>query len=370
MKKPKKLKPKLPKRLHRPLRAAKDRLEERDKATEQKLSEALSDVPRITNETVGEHREEVLAGARKYIYPLQHSKRHIVRISISLLLGVIIIFLGLVSLDLYKFQGTSSFVYGVTKVVPFPVGKAGGHLVRYEAYLFELRRNMHYYQSQQGSNFSTKDGKTQLKRLKQQALAQVSQDAYIKDLAKQHDVTVTDQQVTDQLNLVRDENRLGSSDRAFHEVLGEFWGWNEADFRRELKQQLLAQAVVAKLDTATGSRAHAALVQLNHGTDFGQLAGQVSDDTATKATGGQYPAPITLNDLNVPPAITAEVFKLHPGQASGIINTGYTLEIVKVIDRTGGSAHAAHIQFNFQPATTYTKPLQAKQPPHYYIGVK
>src|SRR5581483_3191985 len=106
MKKPKKLKPKLPKRLRRPLKAAQDRLEERDKATEEKLSEALSNVPRITTETVGEHREEVLSSARKYIYPLQHSKHRIVRISLGLLLAVLILFIGLVSLDLYKFQGT------------------------------------------------------------------------------------------------------------------------------------------------------------------------------------------------------------------------------------------------------------------------
>ncbi len=177
MKKPKKLKPlKLRPHLRRPLKAARELAAQRGAtATEQKLSEALSDVPRITNETVGEHREEVLSSARKYIYPLQHSKHRIVRISLGLLIVVIVVFLGLTTLDLYKLQGNSGFVYDVTKVVPFPVGKTGGHWIKYESYLFELRRNMHYYQSQQQSNFSTKDGKIQLKHLRQQALAQVTQ---------------------------------------------------------------------------------------------------------------------------------------------------------------------------------------------------
>lgn len=371
MKKPKKLKPNLPKRLHRPIKAARKLAEQRSsQATEKKLTEALSDVPRITNETVSEHREEVLSSARKYIYPLQHSKHHIVRISVGLLLAVIILFLGLTSLDLYKFQGTSSFVYGVTKVLPFPVGKEGGHWIRYEAYLFELRRNMHYYQSQQQSNFSTKDGKTQLQRLRHQALAQITQDAYVNQLAAQHHITVSNQQVTDQLNLVRNENRLGSSDRAFHEVLNEFWGWSETDFRRELKQQLLTQAVVAKLDTATNKRAQSALNQLHSGADFAALAGQVSDDQATKANGGAYATAVTLNDLSVPPAITSQLFHMQPGQVSGIINAGFSLDIVKLVDKTGTSAHAAHIQFTFLPVSTYTKPLQAKQPAHYYIKLK
>ncbi len=371
MKKPKKFKkPKLPRRLRRPLKAAQDKVAERNQAEEQKLSEALSNVPQITNETVGEHREEVLSSARKYIYPLQHSKHRIVRISIGLLVLVLILFMGLSSLALYKFQSTSGFMYDVTKVVPFPIGKTGGHWIRYEAYLFELRRNMHYYQTQQQSDFSTSDGKTQLSRLKHQALAQVTQDAYVKRLAAQNGVTVTNKMVSDQLQLVRDENRLGDSDRAFHEVLSEFWGWSETDFRRELKQQLLTQAVVAKLDTTTNDRAANAEQQLQHGIDFGTLATQVSDDLLTKAGGGVYTAPVTLNDLDVPPAITSVLFKLQPNQVSSIINAGFSLDIVKLIDRSGSSVHAAHIQFNFAPITKYTKPLQAKQPVHYYIKLK
>jgi hypothetical protein len=371
MKTPKKLKkPKLPKTLKRPFKRAAELAEQRNVTAEAKMTEALSNVPRITNETVGEHREEVLSSARKYIYPLQHSKHSVVRISVGLLLLVLIGFFAFCGLDLYKFQGTSGFMYDVTRVVPFPVGKTGKAWVSYEAYLFELRRDMHYYQSQQQADFSTKDGKAQLDRLKQQAMAAVIQDAYVKQLAAKHGVTVSNQAVNDQVALVRNENRLGDSDRALREVLDEFWGWNEADFKRELKQQLLAQAVVAKLDTATNTRAQAALTQLKGGADFATLATQLSDDPATKAAAGQYPTALTLSDRQVPPVITAELFKLAPGQVSGIVNSGYSLDILKVLDKTAGSLHAAHIQFNLQPINTYVKPLSVTEPPHYYISVK
>src|SRR5687768_1307391 len=101
-------------------------LKRRGKATEdKKFSDALSSVPRITNETVTEHREEVLSSARKYIYPLQHSKHSIVRISIGILAAVAIAFLAYCSVSLYKFQATSGFIYDVTRVLPFPVAKAG-----------------------------------------------------------------------------------------------------------------------------------------------------------------------------------------------------------------------------------------------------
>jgi len=357
MKKPKKLQaPKLPKPLKRP-------------TTEEKVSEALSNVPRITNETVSEHREEVLSSARKYIYPLQHSKHSVVKISIGLLILVLIGFFVFCSLSLYKFQATNGFIYDVTKIVPFPVAKEDGHWISYESYLFELRHNMHYYHTQQQTNFSSKDGQEQLKRLKQQAMSQVIQDAYVKQLAAQHGVTVSNQTVNDQVTLVRNENRLGNNDRVFRDVLNQFYGWNEADFKRELKQQLLTQAVVAKLDTGTQSRAQAALNQLGSGTDFGQLAGQVSDDTSTKGSGGQFPNPISVNDKEVPPQITAAAFKLKAGQTSGIINTGYTLEILKVNDNNGSQVHLSHISFNLKPVDSFVKPLQQQNPAHAYIKV-
>lgn len=356
MKKPKKLKkPKLSLNLRR------------GKTPEEKFSDALSNVPRITNETVGEHREEVLSSARKYIYPLEHSKHHVVRISLGLFAFVVVAFFVFCGLALYKFQMTSGFIYDVTRVVPFPVAKTGNNWVSYESYLFELRRNMHYYHTQQQTNFATKDGQAQLKRLKQQALGQVVQDSYVKQLAAEHGVSVGDQDVNKELDLLKKENRLGSSDRALRDSLSAFFGWNESDLKRELKKEMLAQAVVAKLDTRTNARAEAAARQLIGGADFGKLAQQVSDDPITRANSGVYPNPVTINDSQVPPAVTDALFRLKPGQVSGIINSGYSLDIVKQIDASGNSVHAAHIQFNFQPITYFIKPLHAKEPAHAYI---
>ena len=363
MKKPRK--PHVPK-LKRP---AVPKVLRRKQAVEQRASEAFADVPRITNETVAEHREEVLGSARKYIYPLQHSRRRIVTISASLLITAVVIFLAYCGLALYKFQSTSGFLYGVTQVIPFPIAKAGPSWVSYESYLFELRHYTHYYQTQQQVDFKSTSGKQQLASFKKQALAQVVDDAYVKQLAKTNHVSVSDQQVNDEVSLVQRQNRLGSSQAEFRAVLSEFWGWDEGDFKRELKQQLLQQAVVSKLDTATHARADSALQQLKTGADFGTLAASVSDDAGTKGNGGQYPGLIDQSNRDVAPQVTAALAKLQPGQVSDIINTGYTLEIVKLLDVQGTKFHAAHIQFNFQPINTYTDPLQAKHKTHDYIKV-
>jgi len=361
----KKLKLKKPK-----VRKPNIRLPKRGKTVEEKVSDAISNVPRITNETVTEHREDVLSSARKYIYPLQHSKHRVVRTSIAIFVLVIVLFFGFCALDLYEFQGTSGFIYDVTSIVPFPVGKTGGHFISYNSYLFELRRDMHYYTTQQQANFSSKDGQDQLSRLKTQAMDAAVNNELVNILAKQNHVSVTNQEVNAQLNTVKTENRLGSSEQVFKEVLSQYWGWTVSDFKTELKDQVLQQAVVSKLDTNTNNRAKAALEQLSKGADFGTLASQISDDLTTRAGGGQYPNAVTLDDQQVSPLITQELFKLQLNQVSPIINTGYTLEILKVIDRNGSTLHAAHIQFNFANITNYTKPLVKRHPTSLYISIK
>jgi hypothetical protein len=341
----------------------------RKKTVEERVSDALSNVPRITTETLEDHREEVLASARKYIYPLKQPKRHIVRTSISIFVVVVIGFLAVCALFLYKFQNTSTFLYDITQAIPFPVAKVGNYWVSYNSYLFELRHDMHYYITQDHVDFSTKSGQAQLRHLKEQAMAIAVQANEVQQLANRYHVSVSNQMVSNQIKLVRSENRLGNSQDVFNAVLNEVYGWTEGDFKRELKQELLQQAVVAKLDTKAAAQAQTALAEINKGASFATVAAQFSDDASTKNNGGQYPVPITINDNNVSPVITAELFQLKPGQVSGIINTGSTLEILKVISVSTNGVTAAHIQINLQSIETYLKPLQTTERLRQYITI-
>ena len=334
---------------------------------DEKLVQALQNLPRITNETVAEHREEVLSGARKYIVPLSHSKRRIIIITSALLIAAIIGFFVYCIAALYKTQSTSTFTYGVTQVIPFPVAKAGKSWVSYESYLFELRHTIHYYESQQHEDFTSKSGKKHLTQLKQQALEQVINDAYTKQLAKQQHVSVSTAEVNDEVALVRSQNRLGSNDQVFRSVLSEFWGWTVSDFQRELRQQLLSQKVTATLNTSAEARANSALKSLNSGVDFATLAAQVSDDASTKANGGEYGISIDKTNRDIAPEVANQLFNLAPGKYSGIVNAGYGLEIIKVISLDGTKVRGAHIVFNFEPIGKYIKPLEAKSSAHRYI---
>jgi hypothetical protein len=339
----------------------------RRSAPEARLHEAIENLPRITNETVAEHREELLRGARKYIYPLEHARHRIIVTSAWILAAAVILFFAYTGLALYKFQSTSTFLYYVTQAIPFPAAKAGPSFVSYESYLFELRHYTHYYQSQQQVDFNSTAGKQQLAAFKKQAMQEVIDDAYVKQLASKYHVSVSNQDVDNEVQLVRDQNRLGSSNQEFANVLKEFWGWSISDFERELKSQLLAQKVVAVLDTGTQNRAASVLAQLQSGGNFAKLAQQYSDDTTTKNNGGQYSGLIDNTNQDIPPQVLNVLLTLQPGHISGIINTGYSLEIDQVISNNDGKIQAAHIVFNFKSINTYIQPLETKSPPHMFI---
>lgn len=328
-----------------------------------------SGVPRITNETVAAHREEMLGRARKYIYPLQHSKHRVVLISTGIIIVVIIGFFSYCTLALYRFESSSSFLYRVTQVVPFPIARSGGHFIAYENYLFELRHYTHYYITQQKLDFNTPEGKQQLADFQRRALDKVINDSYIKKLAAKHKLSVSDGEVNDQIVIVRSQNRLGGSDKVFEDVLRDYWGWSINDFKRSLRAEMLTQKVVGLLDTETVLKAQTALNELNSGADFAATAKKYSDDAATKENGGEYGYPIDRTTRTLSAQATNALFKLKPGQISDIINTGLTLELLKNIETNGEKIRAAHIVFVLKDINVYVNDLKDKQKTRTFIDL-
>jgi hypothetical protein len=324
--------------------------------------------PRITNETVAAHREEVLGTARKYIYPLQHSKHRIVLISTGLFIITIVAFFTYATLALYKFQTSSTFIYRVSQVIPFPIARAGGRFVAYENYLFELRHYTHYYENQLDTDFSDPKNAPQLEDFKRRALDKVVNDTYVKLLAKQHNVTVSSQEVDDQITIVRNQSRLGGSEEVFEDVLRDYWGWSVADFKRSLQQELLAQKVASTLDTETNAQAQAAMAELTAGKKFADVAKKYSQDEGTKNSGGELPKLIERTDRDLSAQTTDTLFRLQKGQISPIVSTGYALEIVQNLDVQGDKIRAAHILFQFKDISTYINDLKEKKPARVYVG--
>jgi parvulin-like peptidyl-prolyl isomerase len=362
-------KPKL-NRLRRAKQIVPEVLDPRSKPAE---PPSLEDVPKITNETIAEHREQVLKGARKFIYPLAHSKRTIIIVTVSVIITAIIGLLAYCSLGLYRYYQYNTFIYRVTQVVPFPIAKAGKQYVSYENYLFELRHYVHYYQSQQEQNFSG-TGRQQLIQFRKQALDNVINQAYIKKLASKQHVSVSGKEVDMRLAEVRAQNRLGGNDKVFEDVLRSYWGWSINDFKRSLAQQILTEKVAAALDTAAQQKAASVVQQAKSGADFTALAKQYSDDPTAKDNGGDYGFAIAKTNPNVPPEVVNVLFGLKAGQVSDEIlaspvlaSQGASLQIVKLTAISGNTVTAQHIVINLKDISGAVKALEKQQPPHPYV---
>jgi predicted secreted protein len=64
---------------------------------------------RITNETVAEHRERILAGGRRFKYPMQYARHRLVFTTIVITLVAFLLLLLVGWWQLYSVQNTSTF---------------------------------------------------------------------------------------------------------------------------------------------------------------------------------------------------------------------------------------------------------------------
>ena len=343
-----------------------------DKHRKNKLQKAEGPkVPRITNENVAEHREEILGGARKYIYPLQHSKHRIVLLTTTLVIVTILVFTTACVWLLYRQQTTSPFMYQVTKVLPFPVARSGNTFIAYENYLFELRHYIHYYETQQELSFDTESGQAQLEDYKQRALNNVIDLAYIKRLAKENNVTVSEDEVNEQIRIAREQNRLGSSDEVFEDVLRNYWNWSVDDFRRSLRSELLRQNVTRELDQAAQSKAREALAKLKSGTPFEEVAKEYSDEEGTAENGGNFGV-VNPSNRNVSQQTVDTLFRLNDGEYSDIqivpYETGYALEIVKNNGTQENGRDGSHIVVRLKDLGDTLNDMKEQNPYRMYIS--
>lgn len=333
--------------------------------------EAAENVPRITNETVAEHREEVLKGARKYIYPLQHSKHKVVIITASIFVASVLGFLTFCVVSLYKVQSTSTFMYRVTQVLPFPVARSGKSFVSYESYLFELRHYLHYYEVQQKRDFNADSGnKQQLDDYKAKSLEKVINDSYIKKIAKENNISVSNIEVDGVIEQARRQNRLGGSSKSFEDSIKDYYGWTVNDFKRRIRTVLLEQKVAAYLDGDATIKARQVADALASGASFADVAKQYSEEDSTKQSGGEFGV-IELSNTNLSPQTLDVLFKQKAGEVSQAFvvsyDTGYAYEIVKTIENSGDKAKGAHIIIRIKDINEFLNDKKESQPAKRYI---
>lgn len=344
-------------------------LQDKIKNLAHKTSQPKDTANRITNDTVAQHREQILQEGRKFKYPLQHTKRRIVIVTSLIVVGAIALFGVVAWWQLYKVQATGAFMYRVTTIIPFPVASIDGAQVRYNDYLNILRSNMHYLSSQEGVNFKTEDGKRQLADLKERALSQSVEYAEIKKIAREKNIAISDQELEDQVQRIIGQQSFGGGVSYFSSVLKKEYDQTYDQWKDTVRLQMLRNKVYAAVDTKAQNRADAALKQIKAGTPFSDVAKNNTDDTVHKNNGGDIGV-LEKGKADLPPELSNALFALKKGEVSAVVPSKQGLFILKAIETDGSKTHAAAIFFKYTAFDDMIKKLQSDNKVKANIPVK
>lgn len=266
--------------------------------------------PKSERQKIDERREEVLSKGRKFRYPLQYAKHKVVfnTIIIGVLAVVLLTFAGW--LALYKLQDTGNIIYRVTQVLPVTVASVDGEPVRYSDYLMIYRSSITTVE-QQGGQLGNDDEANELRqRYKRSALNNAEAYAYATKLARQYNISVSNEEVQE----VYDEHRkVGGTERSeesFVAILSKNFGLSKAEYMHMLEMSILKAKVAQAIDQNAQNTVSQIEASLRETSDFAQIAAKLGDKVQYEETGG------LVSNTNLDGGRAAKAMTLEPGQVS------------------------------------------------------
>ncbi len=297
---------------------------------------------RITNDTVAEHREQILAGGRKFKYPVQYAKHRLVINSLLIGLGAIALLALVCWYLLYVSESSSKLMYRLTQLVPVPVAKVDGESVRYSEYLKKYRSDIFALVQQDQINLKSADGKKQSEYYKRKELDNAVYNAYVGKLAKEKKLTVSRTEIDNYITST--VNTKSISLEAYEKtVLRNYFDWSLDEYRDVVRDELLARKVGFAIDSDAKKRAEDIAKRAGAG-DFAAIAKAESDDLATKAVGGDIGAlPLESQDVS---GLIAAAKRMKEGQVSSPIQGVDGYYIIKLTKKTDTTVQFSQIKVN------------------------
>ncbi len=288
----------------------------------------------------------------------------------ALLVALLVIF----GILIYKYKSDSPIVYGVSRVVPYPVERVGNSFVSYGQYLFEVNSIKQYYKNQTGADnkpaidFNTAEGKTKLNELRKQILEQLKTDTITKQLIAKNKIKVTKKEIDEQVDQI--VKASGGMDKV-KEVLTKFYGWTLADLRDKVSFQLAKQKLQAKIaddesiNAQAKAKAEEALKEVKAGGDFAELAKKYSQDTSAANGGdlGFFPKGQMVKEFE------DVAFALQPDQVSDLVKTKFGYHIIKVVEKKDDTVKASHILIKSIDFDQYLKDQATKTKTSVYLKI-
>lgn len=311
-------------------------------------------VGRITNDTLAQHREKVLAGGRKFKYPVQYARHKLVINAAIIAVSAIILLIGVGWYLLYPAQNTSDFMYRVTRVVPVPVANVDGQPVRYSSYLMKYRSSMHYLLEKERIDLKTEDGKRQRDFIKTNSIDDAVADAYAYKLAQEQKISVDAAEIDAFIKRDRQSGNEEVSEATYASIILDHYNWTMSEYRDVLRDKLLRQKVAYKVDDkARGIGATIERLAAGEEAALSDIAADLNKDNSGTVS---YTQPVWVPKDNQDSGIASAAGKLEKGQVSSAVTTpGDGYYYVKLLDK---SDDQIQYEYLFVPLTVLDEQLE------------
>lgn len=292
----------------------------------------VPDSTRITTETIAHHRQRILAGGRRFKYPVQYARHKLVFNAIIITVVTLLALTGVGYWQLYSAQNTSSFIYRVTRVLPLPVASIDGRAVLYSDYLMKYRSSVHYLETKERINMNSEDGERQSDVVKQQAMKDSLADAYATKLAKDNGVTVTDVELEVFLKQQRQSSDGAVTQATYDAVILDYYDWSPEEYEHAMKTKLLRQKVAFGIDeTAKTTVSKVGVVITSGVTELKEVADTINKTSELKVA---YASPDWVPKTNQDGGLAATAAGLQKGAISAVIKStsGQGYYYIKLLD--------------------------------------
>ena len=226
----------------------------------------------ITQQNLEESREEILAKGKKFRYPFQYAKHHLVIITILISIVALTTFCIIGWFQLYKAQNTSDVMYRFTKAFGVPVAKIDGVSVRYSDYLMLYRSSIKSIERQQGALDNSEDSKRLRDYYKRRALDSAEEYSYAMAKLEELGKPVSEAEIDAVVNEHKTIDGEMRSDDAFNGIIRSNFGLDMGEYRRMIKLSLAKKNYSAEIDTKANQLVEAITKDLETSKDLKAIA--------------------------------------------------------------------------------------------------
>jgi|JI10StandDraft_1071094.scaffolds.fasta_scaffold199326_1 hypothetical protein len=326
---------------------------------------------RITNDTVAEHREKILAGGRRYKYPIQYARHRLVFNAIIITVAAVIVLSLLLWWQLYIVQNTSTYVYRITQVLPLPIASIDGSSVRYSDYLLYQRPSAYYLEKFGDDKNTTKSGNSELNYVKRAALDRAIVITYARKVAQDKNLVVSESDIEKAFNDLRSASNGTLSEEAITTSAERNFGFTKGDIYQQYRNSLtVSKAAFAVDDTARIQKNEVQrVINEKKTTDLSAIAKQFNDKKKDSVIYGMSGL---VNLSNISSGIrAADVAKLEKGVISApiqsITDDGYFF--IKLVEKNDTQVSYEFIQVPLHVLNDQVATLKKQNKVHEYISI-